>query len=76
MRLLHTTTVYYLLSSAPTGRLEVVRPSKRERLLIITGEWRGATGTLIGIDGADGIVKMSENSDIKILALEECAKLE
>ena len=35
----------------------------------------GSTGTLIGIDGLDGIVKMAANSDIKILDLELCAKL-
>jgi len=57
------------------AEIEVVRPAKREKLLIIDGEWRGSKGTLIGIDGADGIVKMAENSDIKILYLDACAKL-
>jgi len=33
----------------------------------------GHTGTLIGIDGADGIVKMNINLDIKILDLHHLA---
>jgi transcription elongation factor SPT5 len=55
--------------------IEVVRPAKKDRLVIIKGELRGHTGTLIGIDGTDGIVKMTTNSDIKILDLKSCAKL-
>ena len=42
---------------------------------ILKGDLAGSTGTLIGIDGSDGIVKMAANSDIKILDLERCAKL-
>ena len=56
--------------------LEIVRPSKKDKLIIIKGELMGNTGTLIGIDGTDGIVKMAANADIKILDLEICAKLE
>jgi len=55
--------------------LAVVAPLKKDRLIILKGEHRGSTGTLIGIDGTDGIVKMTANSDIKILDLECCAKL-
>lgn len=55
--------------------IEVVRPAKKDRLLIIKGELKGHVGTLIGIDGYDGIVKLQANSDIKILDLECCAKM-
>ena len=55
--------------------IEVVRPAKKDRLVIIKGELRGHTGTLIGVDGTDGIVKMTTNSEIKILDLKSCAKL-
>jgi len=55
--------------------IEVVRPAKKDRLVIVKGELQGHTGTLIGIDGTDGIVKMTTNSDIKILDLKSCAKL-
>ena len=53
----------------------IVAPLKKDKLLIIKGDHRGATGSLIGIDGTDGIVKMTSNSDIKILDLECCAKI-
>ena len=66
--------------SAKTARVahaevEVVQPGKKEKLIIISGEHKGSTGTLIGIDGLDGIVKMQANGDIKILDLQSCAKL-
>jgi len=56
--------------------LEIVRPAKKDKLIILRGDLAGSTGTLIGIDAADGIVKMAANSDIKILDLEFCAKLD
>ena len=57
------------------AEVEVVQPGKKEKLIIISGEHKGSTGTLIGIDGLDGIVKMQANGDIKILDLQSCAKL-
>ena len=62
--------------SATRDELEVIRPAKKDKLIIIKGELAGQVGTLIGIDGADGIVKMAANADIKILDLEICAKLD
>ena len=53
----------------------LLNPDTGAYRFLIDGEWRGSKGTLIGIDGADGIVKMAENSDIKILYLDACAKL-
>ena len=61
--------------SISRDELEVVRPAKKDRLIILKGDLAGSTGILIGIDGADGIVKMFSNSDIKILDLDFCAKL-
>jgi len=61
--------------SASRDDLEIIRPTKKDRLIILKGELAGLTGTLIGIDGVDGIVKMAANSDIKILDLESCAKM-
>ena len=55
--------------------VEIVRPAKKDKLIILKGDLAGSTGTLIGIDGSDGIVKMAANSDIKILDLELCAKM-
>ena len=57
------------------GDLERVAPGKKDPVKVVTGQLAGETGTLIGIDGEDGIVKMDANTDIKILDLESLAKL-
>eukprot|EP00965_Chrysotila_dentata_P172503 5692390-Pleurochrysis_carterae.AAC.1 len=54
--------------------LELVRPAKKEKVVIVRGESRGTLGTLIGIDGQDGIVKM-QNQDIRILSLQDVGRL-
>ena len=59
----------------PNEYLEPVTPGKKDKIKIIRGEFKGHTGSLIGIDGPDGIVKMEVNLDIKILHLEFLAKL-
>ena len=55
--------------------LELVRPVKKDRVVVISGPEKNAVGTLIGIDGTDGIVKLLSNSDIRILELGRVAKL-
>lgn len=57
----------------PSEALEPVVPTQKGNVKVIRGEWKGNTGVLIGIDGADGIVKMSSNMDIKILDLHHLA---
>jgi len=57
----------------PPDYIEPSVPGKKDRIRIIRGEFKGATGELMGIDGADGIVKM-ENYDIKILHLQHLAR--
>ena len=53
-----------------------MRLAKRDEVHILSGEHRGLTGKLIGIDGTDGIVKLNDQAaEIKILDLESCAKL-
>jgi len=54
--------------------LERVVPVKKDKVIIVGGEMSGEKGDLIGIDGADGIVKMTSNGDIKILNLHLLAK--
>ena len=55
--------------------IEPVRPSKKDKVKLIRGELAGSTGTLIGIDGTDGIVKLDQNNDFKILSMNSLAKL-
>lgn len=58
--------------------LMVVRPSKRDKIKIIKAETQdmlGVTGTLIGIDNTDGIVKCDVSNDMKILDMTFLAKV-
>lgn len=55
--------------------MEVVVPRKNDRIKIMGGALRGATGKLIGVDGTDGIVKVDDTLDVKILDLAILAKL-
>ncbi|XP_010424426.1 PREDICTED: putative transcription elongation factor SPT5 homolog 1 [Camelina sativa] len=56
------------------SELEIVPPRKSDRVKIVGGQFRGSTGKLIGIDGSDGIVKIDDNLDVKILDLAILAK--
>ncbi|KAF3561786.1 hypothetical protein DY000_02014623 [Brassica cretica] len=56
------------------SELEIVPPRKNDRVKIVGGQFRGSIGKLIGIDGSDGIVKIEENLDVKILDLAILAK--
>lgn len=50
-------------------------PRKSDKIKIMGGAQRGATGKLIGIDGTDGIVKVDDTLDVKILDMVILAKL-
>lgn len=56
--------------------LSLIVPQKHDRIKILHGEEAGQTGSLIGTDGDDGIVKMDdEDSEINIYLLSNLAKL-
>jgi hypothetical protein len=55
--------------------MEIVGPRKNDKIKIMAGVLRGATGKLIGVDGSDGIVKVDDTLDVKILELVHLAKL-
>ncbi|KZV17344.1 suppressor of ty [Dorcoceras hygrometricum] len=57
------------------NEIEIVAPRKAEKIKIMGGAHRGATGKLIGIDGTDGIVKIDDTLDVKILDMTILAKL-
>lgn len=61
--------------TALPNEIEVVPPRKAEKIKIMGGTHRGATGKLIGIDGTDGIVKLDDTLDVKILDMVILAKL-
>lgn len=57
------------------NEVEVIRPKKSDRIKILNGNFRGYTGKLIGIDGSDGIVKLDDTYEVKILDMVILAKL-
>ncbi|OVA07397.1 KOW [Macleaya cordata] len=53
--------------TALPNELEMVVPRKSDKIKIMSGAQPGATGKLIGVDGTDGIVKVDDTLDVKIL---------
>ncbi|TYI92712.1 hypothetical protein E1A91_D02G089700v1 [Gossypium mustelinum] len=60
---------------AMPSEMEVVPPRKSDKIKIMGGSLRGVTGKLIGVDGTDGIVRIDDSLDVKILDLVILAKL-
>lgn len=56
-----------------TGELELTSIGKNDNVIVVTGASAGKTGTLIGVDGNDGIVNIP-GLDITILELGALAK--
>ena len=61
--------------TALPNEMDIVVPRKNDKIKIMAGLLRGATGKLIGVDGSDGIVKVDDTLDVKILDLILLAKL-
>jgi transcription elongation factor SPT5 len=61
--------------TALPSEMEAVVPRKSDKIKIMGGALRGSTGKLIGVDGTDGIVKVDDTLDVKILDLVILAKL-
>uniref|UniRef100_M1CBH2 Suppressor of ty n=1 Tax=Solanum tuberosum TaxID=4113 RepID=M1CBH2_SOLTU len=55
--------------------IDIIVPKKSDKIKIMGGPQRGATGKLIGVDGTDGIVKVDDTLDVKILDMVLLAKL-
>ncbi|ORY05248.1 transcription elongation factor Spt5 [Basidiobolus meristosporus CBS 931.73] len=60
--------------SLPVDYIEPVKPNKNDKIKVMGGEFKGQVGTLIGIDGQDGIVKLEGGRDFKILNINGLAK--
>ncbi|KAL5075599.1 hypothetical protein RYX36_014583 [Vicia faba] len=61
--------------TALPAEMEAVIPRKSDKIKIMGGALRGSTGKLIGVDGTDGIVRVDDTLDVKILDLVILAKL-
>lgn len=59
----------------PADFLEPVAPEKRDAVKIIGGEHREEIGSLIGVDGSDGIVKLTVGAaGFKVMPMKDLAK--
>uniref|UniRef100_A0A8C2WUV4 Transcription elongation factor SPT5 n=1 Tax=Cyclopterus lumpus TaxID=8103 RepID=A0A8C2WUV4_CYCLU len=62
--------------SISSDHLEPITPTKNNKVKVILGEDREATGILLSIDGDDGIVRMELDDQLKILNLRFLGRLD
>jgi len=55
--------------------LKPVQPQKNHKVKVLHGDDIGQTGELISIDGNDGIVRMDQDKQLKILQLKFLGKI-
>ena len=60
--------------SIPTHFLEIVRPERRNMVKVIQGEFKNQIGSLISVDGSDGVVKLQAGSEFKVMPMNLLAK--
>jgi len=61
--------------SIAAEHLQPVQPSRGDRVKVIMGEDRDSTGSLLSIDSQEGVVKLDQNGDVKMLQLKYLCKL-
>nr|GLL31411.1 putative transcription elongation factor SPT5 homolog 1 isoform X1 [Ipomoea trifida] len=61
--------------TALPSEIDIVLPRKSDKIKIMGGAQRRTTWKLIGVDGTDGIVKIDDILDVKILDMVILAKL-
>jgi len=61
--------------SIAAEHLQPVQPSRGDRVKVIMGEDRDSTGSLLSIDSQEGVVKLDQNGDVKMLQLKFLCKL-
>ena len=57
-----------------TSELQRIIPAKKDRVLIY-GDGQHQTGSLIGLDGSDAVVKLDGTNDFRIINVDDLAKL-
>jgi transcription elongation factor SPT5 len=58
------------------SQLALAKPQKKDRVRVVAGEDnRGASAELIGVDGADGVVKLDQTKDISIHEIGALARI-
>lgn len=61
--------------SIAADHLQPVQPSRGDRVKVIMGDDRDSTGSLLSIDSQEGVVKLDQNGDVKMLQLKYLCKL-
>ncbi|XP_010509782.1 PREDICTED: putative transcription elongation factor SPT5 homolog 2 [Camelina sativa] len=59
---------------ATESEVRLVSPRKNERVKIVGGKYCGSTAKVIGLDGSEGIVRLDDSLDVKIMNLAILAK--
>lgn len=58
----------------PVSELLPVAPAKKDSVRIV-GEERGATGTVIGLDGPDAVIRIDGTADFRIVPIQSLVKI-
>jgi transcription elongation factor SPT5 len=61
--------------SIAAEHLQPVQPSRGDKVKVIMGEDRDSTGSLLSIDSQEGVVKLDQNGDVKMLQLKYLCKM-
>jgi len=59
----------------PAEHLSPVQPVRGDRVKVIMGEDRDLTGILLSIDSQEGVVKLDQTGDVKMLQLKYLSKM-
>mmetsp|Transcript_17087 Transcript_17087/g.42030 ORF Transcript_17087/g.42030 Transcript_17087/m.42030 type:complete len:253 (+) Transcript_17087:256-1014(+) len=57
------------------GELSLAKPQKKDRVLVVSGESRGAAAELIGVDDAEGVLRMDATKDVTIHEMTTLARI-
>ena len=60
--------------SIAAEHLQPVQPTRGTKVKVILGEDRDSTGLLLSIDSQEGVVKLDQNGDVKMLQLKYFCK--
>jgi len=61
--------------SIAAEHLQPVQPTRGTKVKVILGEDRDSTGLLLSIDSQEGVVKLDQNGDVKMLQLKYLCKI-
>jgi transcription elongation factor SPT5 len=54
-------------------QLNIVRPEKKQKVRVLYGDYAGHYGTLVGLEGSDGVIKL-QNGGTEVINMSQLAK--